>query len=636
MVKGGARLLELQGACPFRAAVELRLGGVELEHPEAGIAATERGKLAHAVLQAVLATRCATQSALLAHDADERVAHVVRAHVQAVLAPLRATADEVGARLLRSRSSAGSKQRVLELLQHDAERAPFTVELVEDARVVDVGGVQTRIVLDRVDRLADGSFAVIDYKTGAERQARRVDGRATRAAATAAVRASDRPGSGRAPSPSASSARAAPSTAASRATVRSSRSSRRSMPTKAPFKDYASWGDLLQAWHRRLESIAREHAQGDARLAPNPTRACRYCHLPGVCRSAQARSMPEGTTMQPADLLQADRQARAAALQVDRSFIVQAPAGSGKTELLTQRFLALLAVVDRPEALLAITFTRKAAAEMRNRILESLRQCEDPASKLRDETRALAQRVLAVDARNDWGLLRNPSRLRVLTIDALNQSLARRLPVLSGLGAGLGIDEDGVELYEEAAERLLAHLPSDEPRVADAVAILLEHLDNNVGRLVGLIGGMLARREAWLPVLPGERRARRPRGCGPRSRSRTRARTSCADTWPRCARRSRRRCSHDACRHAGAAAQVLRAAGKESPILECASGRPGTELGRRAVLAGTRGVPADWQGRAAQELHRSRRRAAAGRQASRTRRAQGARARHGRRVRAAR
>ncbi len=62
---------------------------------------------------------------------------------------------------------------------------------------------------------------------------------------------------------------------------------------KAPFKDYANWGELLQAWSRRLEMLAREHAQGDARLAPNPTRACRYCHLAGVCRSAQALLEPE-------------------------------------------------------------------------------------------------------------------------------------------------------------------------------------------------------------------------------------------------------------------------------------------------------------------------------------------------------
>ena len=63
--------------------------------------------------------------------------------------------------------------------------------------------------------------------------------------------------------------------------------------SKSPFKEYAGWDELLRAWQRRLESIAREHAVGDARLAPNPTRACRYCHLAGVCRSAQALLEPE-------------------------------------------------------------------------------------------------------------------------------------------------------------------------------------------------------------------------------------------------------------------------------------------------------------------------------------------------------
>ncbi len=206
------------------------------------------------------------------------------------------------------------------------------------------------------------------------------------------------------------------------------------------------------------------------------------------------------------DLRREDSDARERALDVASSFIVQAPAGSGKTELLTQRFLALLASVERPESVLAITFTRKAAAEMRNRILQALRDVADAerAPLMLERTRVLARAVLKADVEREWGLVANPSRLRLQTIDALNQGLARRLPVLSGTGAGLGVEEDARPLYDLAAERLLAHLPGDEPRLAEAVALLLGHLDNNVGKFVSLVAEMLARREAWLPELPGD------------------------------------------------------------------------------------------------------------------------------------
>jgi ATP-dependent helicase/nuclease subunit A len=204
------------------------------------------------------------------------------------------------------------------------------------------------------------------------------------------------------------------------------------------------------------------------------------------------------------ELRAADAQARERALEVGKSFIVQAPAGAGKTELLVRRYLALLATVEEPESILAITFTRKAAAEMRERILGALRAVlsPDPARPLHERTLELARAAVEADRTRGWDLLDQPGRLRIQTIDALNLGLARRLPLLSGLGAGLGVEEDARDLYRLAAERLLEQLPLGLQRDSAAVATLLAHLDNRAERFVELVIEMLTRREAWLPVLP--------------------------------------------------------------------------------------------------------------------------------------
>jgi len=197
-----------------------------------------------------------------------------------------------------------------------------------------------------------------------------------------------------------------------------------------------------------------------------------------------------------------DAAERAAATDPARSFIVQAPAGSGKTSLLAQRYLRLLAVVEEPEEILAITFTRKAAGEIRERIVDALAAAHGPDADdgVSADTRALARRVRARDEARGWGLARHPTRLRVQTIDAFNAALTRQLPLLCGLGAPPAITDDSQALHVEAARRTLAELDSNEPAAA-AIAELLLHLDNRSTRVEELLAAMLARRDQWMPHL---------------------------------------------------------------------------------------------------------------------------------------
>ena len=198
-----------------------------------------------------------------------------------------------------------------------------------------------------------------------------------------------------------------------------------------------------------------------------------------------------------------DDSARQAALDTSRSFIVQAPAGSGKTELLIQRYLALLAQVELPEQIIAITFTRKAAAEMRGRVLQALRAAarkESPQEQHRLKTRELAMAVLARGQELEWDLAAQPQRLRIDTLDALNAWLAQRLPVLSGGVAGATVVENAREFYVRASRRVLGQLGNPgEP--GDCLRPLLRRLDNRYDRLETLLAELLPSRDQWLYYL---------------------------------------------------------------------------------------------------------------------------------------
>jgi len=201
-----------------------------------------------------------------------------------------------------------------------------------------------------------------------------------------------------------------------------------------------------------------------------------------------------------------DAAERSLALDPSRSFLVQAPAGSGKTHLLTQRFLRLLGQAEKPDEIVAITFTNAAAEEMRQRILEQLERAELAGAQAyspedAETLPALAQRALQRARALGWQLLDQPAQLRITTIDAFCRSLALQCPLswgpLSGLGGRLDPVNQPEPLYRRAATRTIEQLKGPDSANRASVEALLRWRDNNWNDVESLIVRMLQDRNRW-------------------------------------------------------------------------------------------------------------------------------------------
>jgi ATP-dependent exoDNAse (exonuclease V) beta subunit len=196
-----------------------------------------------------------------------------------------------------------------------------------------------------------------------------------------------------------------------------------------------------------------------------------------------------------------DQLQRQLALQPAQSILVQAPAGSGKTDLLTRRFLRLLSQVEEPGQVVAITFTNAAAAEMRHRILAELEKAaQSDATAATDEFSmdALAHRALERSRLGGWKLLDLPAQLRISTIDSFCRDLAVQQPLLSGLGGGLDIAEQPAELYRRAARSTLRKIDVAGSDLSQAIEALLLWRDNGWQEMEDLLVKMLGERDRWM------------------------------------------------------------------------------------------------------------------------------------------
>lgn len=212
--------------------------------------------------------------------------------------------------------------------------------------------------------------------------------------------------------------------------------------------------------------------------------------------------------------LQSDQHVRELALDVQQSFIVEAPAGSGKTGLLVQRFLKLLGdtATEQPEEVLAMTFTRKATAEMAERVLQQLQRAvlKEPlthdARLFERNTRAFAEAALARSEALGWNLLEQPHRLNIRSILSVCTQLASARPLLTGSGGQQTPLEDARPLYSLAAHRTFQQMGNG-TALDRALRTVLLLRDGNLDQCERLLAEMLAAREQWaelIPLAPGE------------------------------------------------------------------------------------------------------------------------------------
>ena len=195
--------------------------------------------------------------------------------------------------------------------------------------------------------------------------------------------------------------------------------------------------------------------------------------------SAAGPAPAPASAIAPAD---PDADARTFAVDPDNDVVLEASAGTGKTSVLVARYVNLLKRGVDPANILAITFTRKAAAEMRERIVRELRDAGERSE---------------ID-RSRWiGLRDRLGDIAISTIDAFCLSLLREFPLEADLDPGFDLaDETEVpRLIENALDQALRILTS-QSRTDPDVALVFAQL--GIGRTREGLGVLLERRlVAW-------------------------------------------------------------------------------------------------------------------------------------------
>ncbi|MBD3587237.1 UvrD-helicase domain-containing protein [Salinimonas sp. HHU 13199] len=197
-----------------------------------------------------------------------------------------------------------------------------------------------------------------------------------------------------------------------------------------------------------------------------------------------------------------DRTSKDSIVQLQHT-LLDASAGTGKTSELVKRTLQAYLAVSTPDQVLDLTFTNKAASEMRQRIISELKNADLETfveSTHEKEMRSLATKVLARDKALGWDILKNPNQLEIKTFDSLCSSIVSQVPLTSKVGGAAVVADNPTSIYKLAADELLRDYKKD-CAWSSNVRRLLQHVNHNFETASSMLVELLGSRDQWLPII---------------------------------------------------------------------------------------------------------------------------------------
>jgi len=286
VIRGGTQILKDQAACPFRAYARHRLHAREIEQVVPGISPIEHGLLMHRALEMIW-QKLGSHTELLRLRASELQSIIEQAISESFLILPRHVRPGKRLQDMESQRMRGLIGAWLEL---EKQRQPFSVVFSERERELNLAGLPLRVRYDRVDKLADGRWFVIDYKTGV---------------ADIGAWSGNRPDEPQVPvycitNPENISGAAFGILKVGETGFRGIAEDEAIAPgIKQPAavgnKELPDdWHGIMQQWREVLESLATEFLNGSAAVDPkSKASSCRFCALPGLCRIGECSAQEE-------------------------------------------------------------------------------------------------------------------------------------------------------------------------------------------------------------------------------------------------------------------------------------------------------------------------------------------------------